>query len=111
VQPWDAELLRVGVELHRALRAHPAAIHLLLSRNEPPPGFVAAADKLLAMLVAAGLDRTAAIEGLAAFQSHVLGHTVLGFSHSGADEQYGHRPDVRPGLHMLITHLRSQLAT
>jgi AcrR family transcriptional regulator len=109
-RPWDQELIRIGVELHRALRAHPSAIQLLLTHPQPPPSFVAAADKLLATLLDAGLSRQHAVEGLATFQSYVIGHSVLSYSHSGADEYYlGDRDDARPGLHMIVEHLRAQL--
>jgi len=109
---WDTELIRVGVELHRALREHPAAIQLLLTRNAPPPSFTRAADILLTMLLDAGLSRASAVQGLSIFQSYVIGHSVLDYSHSGADEHYqGGQPDVRPGLNMIVENLRAQLLT
>lgn len=109
-RPWDEELIRIGTELHRALRAHPSAIQLLLTRTRPPPSFVAAADDLLTMLIDAGLSREHAVEGLATFQSYIIGHSVLTFSHSGADEQYlGQHDNVRPGLQMIVAHLQTQL--
>jgi hypothetical protein len=50
---------------------------LLLTRNEPPPSFIRAADILLTMPLDAGLSRSSAVEGLSIFQSYVIGHSVL----------------------------------
>lgn len=117
-RPWDEELERIGVAMHRALSDHPGAVQILLTRAGSPLSFVRAADKMLAMLLDAGLDRATAVQGLAIFQSFVVGHSVLDYSHSSADEYYGAgqpredgnaRLDVRPGLQVVIGHLRATL--
>ena len=87
-RPWDQELIRIGIELHRALRAHPSAIQLLLTHTQPTPSFVAAADKLRVRtpLVVGGRSAGARSAARTARELGASGYLALSFAEAARQD-------------------------
>lgn len=83
---WQAELLALARHVRKTLLAHPRWTPIL-SRPAPtaPPTRVSARERLLSLMVAAGMSPTAAFSGMSSVVLGTIGFVLLEVTFQGAD--------------------------
>lgn len=90
-EPWDVQLRRVFLHMHRTHHEHPGLVEILLARPASGLPVYRTMERLVGVLRSAGFTLDESIQALASLESYTFGFTVHRRVMAGRDPAADHR--------------------